>query len=227
MREPPIVATISLPDELKTRFNIHDGMREPAKSIDDYLEHYHSLNELIDPVFEQAIAGGFIDQQRAAALTTWLDQHPLITALYPYRQLRQALTKATAEGGWSEAVERGLLQFFAALPDAFELVQLPEELFGDMYAAIFDKPSEPIEMAGRYVEVTGPCLVGSHTTMYRMAEQLGARRSKGFLRFGYLFVARSHVESRIVSSKIAGAVASRMQDGGLQILSEELFPSAE
>lgn len=200
---------------------------QTAKTLSDYFNHYHDLNELVDPVFEKTIEGGYIDLPRAAALAAWLDRHPLICALYPYRQLHQALAVATAEGGWSEETERGLLQFFAALPDAFELVQLPAELFGDMYTAIFDQPSAPLEMAGHYVEVTGPCSAGSHTAMYRIAEQHGARRSKGFLRSGYMFVARSHIEERIVSSKIEAAVASRMKHGGLLILSEDHFPMAD
>ena len=193
-----------------------ERLGEPA--IYDYGDYHHPLDELVVPVFEQAIEGGYIDQPRAAALATWLDQQPRISALYPFRQLRQALSKATAEGGWSDEVERGLLQFFAALPNAFELVKLPAELFGDMYAAIFDQPTAPLDMTGRYVEVTGPCAVGSHNAMYRIAEQLGGKQNKALLRFGYLFVARPHVEARIVSSKIASAVASRMKYGGVQIL---------
>lgn len=202
-----------------------ERLNEPP--IHDYSDYYRPLDELIVPVFEQAIEGGYIDQARAVTLAAWLDQQPQISALYPYRQLRQALSKATAECGWSDEVERGLLQFFAALPDAFQLVQLPEELFGDMYAAIFDKPTAPLGMSGRYVEVTGPCAVGSHSAMYRIAELLGGKRNKALLRFGYLFVARSHVDARIVSSKIAAAVASRMKFGGVQILAEEFFPKSE
>lgn len=227
MRENFPGFTISLPPELAEKLNIPQGMREPAKTIDDYLDHYRTLDELVDHEFEKAIEGGYIDQARAADLANWLDKHPLITALYPYRQLRQALAIATVEGGWSDEVERGLLQFFAALPDAFELVQLPEELFGDMYAAIFDKPTEPIALAGRSVEVTGPCLVGSHNAMYRIAELLGGGHNNNYLQFGYLFVADSHIEARIVSSKIASAVASRMRYGGPLILSEEYFPTSE
>lgn len=207
------------------RKQTEDRLNEPP--VHDYSDYYRPLDELIVPVFEQAIEGGYIDQQRATALAAWLDQQPRISALYPFRQLRQALAKATAEGGWSDEVERGLLQFFAALPDAFQLVQLPEELFGDMYAAIFDKPATPLDMSGRYVEVTGPCAVGSHNAMYRIAELLGGRRNKALLRFGYLFVARSHIEARIISSKIAAAVASRMKFGGVQILAEEFFPESK
>lgn len=221
MREPPISATISL----SYGVDISDGQHEPAETIDDYLEQYHSLNELIDPVFEQAIDDGYINQSRAAALASWLDQHPLITALYPYRQLRHALAVATAEGGWSDAVERGLLQFFAALPDAFELVQLPEELFGDMYAAIFDVPSGPVDLRGQSIEVTGPCEKGSHNAMIERAIAWGGFSSYGFPHSGFLFVARSHIESKAVSSKIAAFVAGRMKYGSaVKIIAEEHYP---
>ena len=224
MREQFQGVTIPLPTDLNSP-STPQGVNESAKTIDDYLEHYHSLNELIDPVFEKTIDSGHIDQQRAATLAAWLDQHPLITALYPYRQLRQALAIATTEGGWSDAVERGLLQFFAALPDAFELVQLPEELFGDMYAAIFDQPSEPLDLAGQCIEVTGPCGNGSHNAMIERAIAWGSFCSYGFPHGGYLFVARSHIESRAISNKISVFVAARMKYGSaVKILAEEHYP---
>lgn len=212
--------TISLPSELTSHLDLPTGMTEPAKTLSDYLDHYRTLDELVDPVFEQAIEGGYIDQPRAAALAVWLDQHPLITALYPYRQLRQALTIGTAEGGWSDDVERGLLQFFAALPDIEALVELPKELFGDMFAAIFDEQEGPVSLAGAPIEVTGPCLCGSHTAMYRMAEQAGGWRARNLQTCGYLFVARSHIEARVMS-----AVAGRMRYGAPQIVAEEYFPA--
>lgn len=217
--------TISPPPELTAHLNLPTGMTGPARTLGDYLDHYGTLDELVDPVFEQTIEGGYIDQGRAAALTAWLDEHPLVTALYPYRQLRQALAVASAEGAWTEEAEKGLLQFFAALPDAEALVKLPEELFGDMFAAIFDEQEGPVSLAGAPIEVTGPCLCGSHTAMYRIAEQAGGWRARNLQTCGYLFVARSHIEARVMSSKIASAVAGRMRYGAPQIVAEEYFPS--
>lgn len=225
MREKFPGFTISLPPELTANLNIPQGMSEPAKTIDDYVDYYRTLDELVDPVFEKAIEGGYIDQSRATDLASWLDQHPLITALYPYRQLRQALAIATTESGWSDAVESGLLQFFAALPDAFELVQLPEELFGDMYAAIFDEPSGPVDLRGQSIEVTGPCEKGSHNAMIERAIAWGSFCSYSYQRSGCLFVARSHIEIKAVSSKIAAFAAGRMKYGSaVKILAEEHYP---
>lgn len=202
-----------------------EQLSEPAQTIEDYLDRHLDLNELVDSVFEQTIEGGYIDQSRAVELAAWLDQHPLITELYPYRQLRQALAKATAEGGWSAEVERGLLQFFGARKDAFELIQLPAELFGDMYEVIFDDPSEPVDLHGQSIEVTGPCKNGSHNAMIERAIAAGSFCICGWPRNGYLFVARSHIESRSVSNKIAVFVAARMKYGpAVKILAEEHYP---
>lgn len=193
-------------------------------SLADYLDHYDHLDELVEPVLERAIEGGFINPERAAVLAAWFQQNPLIAEIYPYRQLCRALDIALADGGWTEEIERGLLQFFAAQSELEHLMDLPINLFGDMYLELFDHPDGVLPMEGMPIEVTGPCLCGSHRQMYRMAEQLGGVQAKSVMYKGYLFVARSHIENRVFSSKIMEIVHARRRGRPLLILDERAFP---
>lgn len=223
MREKFPGATISLPERFAAHTNPAPAMQRPARCLADYLEHYASLDEIVDPEFERTVDGGYINQARAAVLADWMDKHPLISALYPYRQLRKAL--AIAAASWTDNVERGLLQFFATIPDIEALQDLPPDLFGDMYSSIFDTPSAPVSLFNEYLEVTGPCEKGSHNAMIERAVADGALYAKDRLRHGYLFVAKSHIEGRVLSSKITSATYQRMRHGAaLSIVAENHYP---
>jgi len=228
--------SIEPPERLRESLGISAARRvnldQPFLSIDEYLDHYGTLQQLTDQVFQSAIEGGYIDQSRAAALGDWLDRHPLIAGIYPYPQLRRALAIATAPDCWTSDREIALLRFITVfcLQKAFglnceELLDLPRDLFGDMYEALFDVPAATIDFSNQYLEVTGPCEKGSHNAMVERAIAAGGLCRKGSQRSGYLFVANDHIQKRVMSNKIAFAIFARLKHGpSIQILPEDYYP---
>lgn len=207
-------------------------MTQNITCIDDYFDAHDTLFDLTVPVFAQAVEGGYIDQQRAIELVAWLDSNPLIAAIYPYTQLHRALSLALSLNGWTSEAENALLRLITCVcteldagPNEDELLNLPQRLFGDMYEALFDIPTAPVDLNGWQVEVTGPCTKGSHREMTERAIQAGALPRKGTLRYGYLFVARAHIENRVLSSKILNAIFMRMKYGpAMRVMAEDHFP---
>lgn len=228
--------SIKLPEHLRDLLGREPTSRlsldQAFPSINEYFDHYDNLHHLTDQVFWAAIEGGYIDQARASTLASWLDKHPLIAAIYPYRQLRQALAITSAPGGWNIDHEIVLLRFIAVFClqknpglNGEELLDLPPDLFGDMYQAVFDAPTDPINFTDQYLEVTGPCEKGSHNAMVERAIAAGGLYSKKDLRSGYLFVANDHIQERVMSSKIVFAALARLRHGPtIQILSEDYYP---
>lgn len=210
----------------------HQNHNPKFASIDAYFDVYDTLFDLTDPIFRTAVEGGYINQKRAYQLATWLNEHPLLCAIYPYSPLRTALGKVVEPDGWNSEAEQALLRFIVAFCverdlgiNGEELLEMPKHLFGDMYEALFDAPTEPIDLNGWQVEVTGPCTKGSHREMAKRAMQGGALPRKGVLRYGYLFVARPHIENRVLSSKIINAIFMRMKYGpAMRVMSEDHFP---
>lgn len=219
-------------EQLLAEFKIsHIEQSESCDTIDAYLDRYDNLSELTDVIFQNAIEGGFINLTRCAELGAWFEVNPLIAALAPYPCLIGALKKCAHTGHWNNDTELAMLRFIAVFGpnrDSYytenQLNQLPVELFGDVYLGIFDHPDTSIDLQGQTIEVTGPCLIGSHNVLYKAAEVFGGKRARGVMRSGYLFVAQSHIDSRIISSKIMEAVHMRLKYGKLKIVSEEYFP---
>ena len=228
--------SIKLPEHLRELLGIKPApqisLDQAFPAIDDYFDHYENLHELTDQVFWSAVEDGYIDQARAVNLAAWLERHPLISALYPYRQLKRALVTATAPGCWTSDREIALLRFIAVFClqkepglHSEELLDLPPDLFGDMYEALFDAPEEPIDLSNQYLEVTGPCERGSHKAMIERAIAAGGLYDKNHLRSGYLFVAKEHIQKRVMSSKMVFAILTRLRHGpSIHIVPEDCYP---
>lgn len=180
-----------------------------------------------------AIGDGTLTQARARNIIWVLENHPQIAAVFPNNLLLDALLKAVEPGGWTPEVEHDLLVFIFLFYSGTQeiedslwvLKKEPLSLFGDLYPAIYDTPTEPINLAGKVCDFTGSFACGPRRKCFEIVAAAGGASSEGGPGTDYLFVAEKHVAGRVVSGAIKNALSLRQQTGLPKIIAERYFPA--
>src|SRR5690606_7237399 len=102
-----------------------------------------------------AIGDGTLTPARANNIIWVLETNPQIAEVFPNNLLLSALLKAVEPGGWTPEVEHDLLVFIFLFYSGTQhieeslwmLMKEPLPLFDDLYPAIYDTPTEPINLA--------------------------------------------------------------------------------
>lgn len=197
----------------------------PDRDPDDALVYEDTLQAV-----EQAVGGGFLTQDAGLVLRDWFESHPEVTASAPGVGALRALRRMSEPGGWTPEAECDLLRYLTAhylerdehyaMQAIQDLYSEPHQLFGDLYADLFDTPPEPFDIAGKLVAFTGAFVGGSRRVCFDAARQLGATPSEVRPYTDCLFVADKHADGRVFSSKILMAVGARLRMGNPRIYRE-------
>ena len=180
-----------------------------------------------------AIGDGTLTRERAKNIIWVLETNPQISTVFPNNLLLSALLKAVEPGGWTVAVEHDLLVFIFLFYSGTQhieeslwmLMKEPLPLFGDLYPAIYDTPTEPINLDGKVCDFTGSFACGPRRKCFEIVVAAGGASSEGGPGTDYLFVAGKHVEGRVVSGAIKYALSLRQQSGLPKIIAERYFPA--
>lgn len=197
--------------------------------------HHIGQNESFSRIQEAvlvSISDGALTAHRANDLLFLLDTNPDVSSIFPNNVLADALKRILDEGAWTPAAEHDLLLFmfcFYSEPDQFEqaaqeVLNSPGGFVGDLYPWIFDKPPEPISLAGKICDFTGSFACGTRKQCFSIVELQGGASSKNRAQTDILFVARKHVDARVISSTMVLTMIHRQRYGTPLMMPEEHFP---
>ncbi|MCJ8168632.1 hypothetical protein [Atopomonas sediminilitoris] len=204
------------------------ALRKSRPENDEYDPHDHPqkhINELV-----QAVCGeGFITTEGVNRLALEL---PALVELRPYLPNTTLLnaTLRLQRGDWTPDNEEAFLRLCTAgfLDDDYghlgdelrDLFEEPNPFLGDIYAELFDNLTDHDALQGRFVQFTGSFVSGSRRSCWDTVRKLSGVPVEAVYDLDYLFVANTHINNRIVSSKIEAAINIRSRRGQLKILRE-------
>lgn len=190
-----------------------------------------SFSRIQEAVLVSILDGG-LTAHRAEDVSFLLASNPEVSSIFPNNVLADGLKRILEEGGWTPDTEHDLLLFmfcFYSELEEFEnaardLIKNPSCFLGDIYPWFFDHPTSPISLTGKICDFTGTFALGSRKKCFSVLERQGGAPSKRIHETDITFVARKHIDARVLSSTMLMTMIHRQRYGSPLMMSEDHFP---